>query len=175
MFTLLVSSTKTDPALYNATLDDPACTKAGDACLVVHTAHKLSQKKVSYYHQYDYGHNISWYLVATFNVFILSHRYRQWTEGSSIRSSPPFTERLVKKRARKTRTMIRYISYRRMPGKLLDFLRMPPAGILVLTLLFTLYCLILSFVVRPYHRQHRGYGSPPLAVRTGLMTVALTP
>ena len=33
----------------------------------------------------------------------------------------------------------------------------------------------MSFAIRPYYREHRGYGSPPLAVRAGLMAASLTP
>lgn len=33
----------------------------------------------------------------------------------------------------------------------------------------------MTFVQRPYYRQHRGYGSPALGVRTGMMAMALTP
>jgi len=32
-----------------------------------------------------------------------------------------------------------------------------------------------TFAVRPYYREHIGYGSPPLAIRTGLMAVGLSP
>ena len=32
-----------------------------------------------------------------------------------------------------------------------------------------------TFAVQPYYRDNRGYGSPPLAIRTGLMAVACTP
>jgi hypothetical protein len=33
----------------------------------------------------------------------------------------------------------------------------------------------LTFAVKPYYRQHLEYGSPPLAIRTGLMAFACTP
>ncbi|ETN45831.1 uncharacterized protein HMPREF1541_00012 [Cyphellophora europaea CBS 101466] len=48
-------------------------------------------------------------------------------------------------------------------------------GLLIFFGLNILYCCILTFAVRPYYRQHCGYGYPPLDVRTGLMAVALTP
>ena len=59
-----MSSVKTVPALQNASVNDPACITAGDACPAFQAAHTLSQKEVSYYHQYDYGHYVSWFLVV---------------------------------------------------------------------------------------------------------------
>jgi hypothetical protein len=47
----------------------------------------------------------------------------------------------------------------------------------VLALLFTsvLFLSLLTFVIRPYYRVHEGYGSPPIAIRTGLMAFACNP
>ena len=43
-------------------------------------------------------------------------------------------------------------------------------------LLFSvLFLFVLTFAVRPYHLQHRGCGSPPLAIRTGLKAASLMP
>lgn len=162
---------ETDPALQNASISDPACVKAGDACPAFLAAHHLSQKQVSYYHQYDYGHYVSWYLVATLSIFIFAHAYRKWI--AERQPKPPSHNLQV---AIKTiKALLRSITYRRIPGPLSDQLGLPGTGITILILLFALYCLVLSFAVRPYYRVHRGYGSPPLAIRTGLMAVALTP
>lgn len=54
-------------------------------------------------------------------------------------------------------------------------MELPSFGMLAFLLLGVLFLLILTFAVRPYYRQHRGYGSPPLAIRTGLMAASLTP
>lgn len=69
----------------------------------------------------------------------------------------------------------RSVAYRRVPGWASDRFGLPSMGMLLFLLLAVLYLAILTFAVRPYYRQHRGYGSPPLAVRTGLMAIALTP
>jgi len=71
--------------------------------------------------------------------------------------------------------LARYISYRRLSGKRLDRLGVPSCGMLLFLILAILFLLICTFAVRPYYHQHRGYGSPPLAIRTGLMAVACTP
>ena len=164
----------TDPALQNASIHDPACIKAGDACPAFLTAHNLSQKQVSYYHQFDYGHYVSWYLLATLGIAMAFYGYGKWAESRRIESSPS-SKGIAARSLNKLKAMVRYVSYRRIPGTVSDQIGMPSAGITILILLFTLYCLILSFAVRPYYRAHRGYGSPPLAIRTGLMATALTP
>ena len=161
-----------DPSLANASTDDPACVKAGDTCRAFYDAHQLSQKEVSYYHQFDYGHYVSWFCVALLGAFAFGHGYRLWQERRNFTGS---SRTLVGGVYSTMQATVRYTTYRRIPGTLSDRLRMPTAGVDILIILFTLYCLILSFAVRPYYRQHRGYGSPPLAIRTGLMAIALTP
>lgn len=170
-----MSETKTDPSLVNATINDPACVRAGDACPAFAAAHKASQAAVSYYHQFDYGHYVSWYLLATLGIYMLVYGYRKYAETRKIEAPEPPSSSMLKSITRKTKAISRYISYRRIPGQLSDRLGMPTAGITILILLFTLYCLLLTFAVRPYYRAHRGYGSPPIGVRTGLMAVAMTP
>ena len=169
-----MSSTATDLALRNASINDPTCIKAGDACPAFLAAHNLSQTQVSYYHQFDYGHYVSWYILAILAIFMFAYLYGKWAE-KSVEPSVPSSTKPLGKVPQMTKALVRYFSYRRIPGILSDRLGMPSAGIIVLILLFTLYCLLLVFLIRPYYRQHRGYGSPPIAIRTGLMAIALTP
>lgn len=67
------------------------------------------------------------------------------------------------------------LAYRRMPGWLSNRLGIASIRMRVFLLLAVLYCCIPTFAVRLYYRQHRGYRSPPIAVRMGLMAIALTP
>jgi hypothetical protein len=178
-----------DSPTENLTLSDPRCNN--DSCKAFYNAHQLSQKLTSYAHQYDYGHYISWYLVVCLGVFAVVHFGRQWNEyrrlsgSSAVHTSPLQTARS------KALALWRTMAYRRAPGWISTRFGLPSYGMLtflllnvltflllnVLTflLLNVLYCCILTFAVRPYYRNHRGYGSPPLAVRAGLMATALTP
>ena len=52
---------------------------------------------------------------------------------------------------------------------------LPSFGMLAFLLLGVLFLFVLTFAGRPYYRQHRGYGSPPLAIRTGMKAASLTP
>ena len=62
-----------------------------------------------------------------------------------------------------------------MHGALGNKLGLPSAGLLILLLLGVAVVSSMAFAIRPYYRQHRGYGSPPLAIRAGLMAASLTP
>lgn len=153
-------SSETPPYLNspteNLTLSNPLCNS--DACYAFYEAHQLSQKEVSWYHQFDYGHYISYYLVVILSLFTFSH----YLPPAPRRASSTVSLR------QRSLALIRWITYQRTAFT-------PSFGISILLALFILYTLLLTFLVRPYYRQHRGYGSPPLAIRAGLMSVALIP
>ncbi|KAL8828436.1 MAG: hypothetical protein Q9191_002594, partial [Dirinaria sp. TL-2023a] len=135
-------------------------------------AHNASQKHVSYYHQYEYGHWTTWYYAIIIFVFTILNVYRFITAKVPESSTrPTFSTRLQTKSV----AAVRFLSYRRLRGSFFDRLGLPSLGLLTILLLSVLFLCILTFSVRPYYRQHRGYGSPPLAVRTGLMAAACTP
>jgi Ferric reductase like transmembrane component len=56
--------------------------------------------------------------------------------------------------------------------KPLDMLGLPSCGMLAFLLTTVLFLVVLMFA---YYREHLGYGSPPLAIRSGLMAFAYTP
>ncbi|KAF2152723.1 hypothetical protein K461DRAFT_294366 [Myriangium duriaei CBS 260.36] len=158
----------------NLTLTNPLCNS--DKCKEFYEAHQLSQKLVSYYHQYDYGHYVSYYMLAVLGIFTVRHVWNRWHDYrfdkrehvNAVRSRLQIVKDQVV-------ALIRAVTYRRAPDWLSTAFGNPSFGVLGLLLLFILYCCVLAFTVRPYYRQHRGYGSPPLAVRTGLMATALLP
>ena len=156
----------------NLTLSDPRC--MNDSCKAFYVGHRLSQKLHSYAHQFDYGHYVSWYLVTVLAIFAVFHHYNVWTEYRNNTRSGTLTlipaavsNRLV--------AFWRLFAYRRLPGWISTRFGLPSIGFLIFAAAFILYNCVLTFAVRPYYRQHRGYGSPPLAVRSGLMATALTP
>lgn len=160
-----------DPALRSIPLSDPRC--RDDSCLAFEVAHNRSQKEVSYYYQYEYGHWTTWLYVILVFIFMLAHGFRMWNDRS------PRSNTVERKswRALHLRAVatVRYFSYRRSSGKLFDWLGLPSYGLLTAFLLLALFLTVLTFAVRPYYRQFRGFGSPPLAIRTGLMAIACTP
>ena len=156
----------------NLSLSDPRCNN--DSCRAFYNAHQESQKQVSYYYQYEYGHFTTWYYLAFLGLFTAVYGFWKWSEyrHSSASNTAPSGLNLLQA---KCVAAWRYFAYRRVPGWTSETFGLPSLGMLGFLLLAVLYLSILTFAVRPYYRDHRGYGSPPLAVRTGLMAIALTP
>ena len=151
-------------SLKTLLLTDPQCNN--DSCLAFQAAHNLSQKQVSYALQYQYGHWLSWYYAVIIFLAMLVYLSQFYRIGR-IGSKNHFL--------RKSQACCRYITYRRVHGRVGNMLGLPSAGLLMFLLLGVAVVSIMTFAIRPYYREHRGYGSPPLGVRTGLMAAALTP
>jgi hypothetical protein len=165
---MVVASTTSSISLTNLQLGDPLC--SSDACPAFKTAHQASQAQVSYYYQYHYGEWLSYVglVVLFFYMVAYAHRlliYRKVRKP--ISSAPTLFDRIV--------AINRSFAYRRIPGRIGVYLGLPSFGVLALTLLGLALILALSFAIHPYYRQYRGFGSPPLAIRAGLMSVACTP
>ena len=157
-----------DAAIKCLPLDDAHCNN--DSCLAFQAAHNLLQAQVSYYLQYEYGHWVAWYYSVILGVAVLVHLsylYRARHRQPTLITRPSFVD--------KAQAVRRYFSYRRFYGTFADRLGLPSFGMLAFLLFNVLFLFALTFAVRPYYRQHRGYGSPPLADRTGLMAASLTP
>ena len=157
-------------SVANLPLSDPRCNSV--ACTAFYAAENASQAAVSYSWQYQYGHWTTWYYLGFIFLFMLAYAYHLYNDrpdhGNASSSGPPSL-------VQKATGLIRSCTYRRFSGRIADSLGLPSFGVIAFILLAVLFALVATFAIRPYYRQHRGYGSPPLAVRTGLMAVALTP
>ncbi|KAI1370515.1 ferric reductase like transmembrane component-domain-containing protein [Hypoxylon crocopeplum] len=151
-------------------LSDPLCNS--DACDAFKAAHQASQAAVSYDHQYDYGHYTTWYYLATIGVAVLVYAYRLNRNRRPPRNTPVSEKSTL---SHKALALLRMVNYRHFKGRVADYFGFPSLGTLAFIAVTSLFLLLLTFLVHPYYRGHRGYGSPPLAVRTGLMSQALTP
>lgn len=70
----------------------------------------------------------------------------------------------------------RYISYRKLPYKYTNVLGLPNSmGVFLVVMAITLYLLCFCFIPHYWYRECRGFGSPPLSIRSGLMATALVP
>ncbi|KAI9849123.1 MAG: hypothetical protein M1837_005353 [Sclerophora amabilis] len=157
-----------DPTVAHLPLTDPRCNT--DSCTAFEAAHNASQAQVSYYWQFEYGHWTTWYYLIFIFLFMLPFLYHQWKDSRPQRpvsQTPSFLNKAV--------AAGRMVSYRRYSGQIADTLGMPSAGLQLFFLAAIIFATVATFAVRPYYRGHRGYGSPPLAIRTGLMAIALTP
>ncbi|KAI1140160.1 ferric reductase NAD binding domain-containing protein [Hypoxylon sp. FL0543] len=151
-------------------LSDPRCNS--DACDAFKAAHQESQATVSYYHQYDYGHYTTWYYLAAIGVAMFVYFYRLNRNRRAQRVAPVSGKSTV---AHKILALFRLVNYRHFKGRVADYFGFPSLGSLTFIAATSLFLLLMTFLVHPYYRGRRGYGSPPLAVRTGLMAQALTP
>lgn len=72
---------------------------------------------------------------------------------------------------------LRVLAYRRLPSYRLGLinLRLPVLGATLAMSAFMLGFTIWTFVVQPYYRVDRSFGSPPLALRSGMMALGLMP
>ncbi|KAN0065432.1 hypothetical protein ACQY0O_001268 [Thecaphora frezii] len=74
-------------------------------------------------------------------------------------------------------SLCRFMAYRQLQSLRIAFvsLRFPALGATLLMCAFMLGFAIWTFAVQPYYRLNYLYGSPPLALRSGLMALGLMP
>lgn len=154
-------------------ITDPRCTN--DSCVAFKNAHAASQARVSWDSQFHYGWFVAWIYSGITTIFValyLLHRLA----GSRILQETSAEENDQRITAwAKLRAAIRIFSYRRIPGRLGDYLGLPSVGILLLILSTTVAVVAMIFSQGYYYREKRAYGSPPIGVRTGLMSASLIP
>ena len=161
-----------DSPFANLSLTDARC--ANDSCLAYYRAHNASQAAISYTWQFEYGHWVTYYYVILIFLAALLHLAHQLRGRRSARHAAATSAGKVGPLPR-ARAALRAVAYRRVHGRWADAWGLPGAGMLAFLLVTALFLLVLTFAAQPYYRERRGYGSPPLAVRTGLIAFACTP
>lgn len=160
------------PSIENLSLTDSRCNN--DSCTAYYAAHNLSQATVSFYKQFDYGHWLAWYYAA----FILMASLFYLTTLYLNKHSAPHSTNLESQKPTvldKLQAYRRWITYRRLRGRFTNSLGLPSLGMLIFLLVGVAVLFAMAFAIRPYYRERRGFGSPPLSIRTGLMAASLTP
>ena len=73
--------------------------------------------------------------------------------------------------------VFRWIFYRPIPVLKIGRVQFvfPSLGVTVLVLLGTAFCVLYVFLPQPLYYQSMAYGSPPMAIRAGMLSVALLP
>lgn len=187
-----------NPAVVNLSLSDPNCINAGDECTAYYAAQNASQAAISWAYQFEYGHWVTYYYVISKGCHLNYSPEREPQFRSFINSlivvgilflAYIFTMaidtlrkglQVVPQRPsflRKLQAIGRYVFYRRIraswPAKLLDF--PTDIGTILFLLVTMVFLTALVFAVKPYYREQIGYGSPPIAIRSGLMAFACVP
>ncbi|KAF4635307.1 hypothetical protein G7Y89_g2795 [Cudoniella acicularis] len=151
----------------NLPLSDPLCNS--ETYLTYKIAHLVSQAQISCASQYFYGNWASSYYVVILFLFTLAYAFRLIAYAKP-RSSSKQTSVLDK-----TSAFTLFITYRRIGGLIGAYMGLPSFGVIGFFLLALVFLGILTFFQHPYYRPYRAFGSPPLGVRTGLVSIALTP
>lgn len=156
------------PEIADLPLSDPRCILAADGCIAFYAGQNASQSATPWDGQFLYGHYLTYYYLIVIALASASYYSMWWMDGrtcsKSDRNTPSFTDKLNAYR--------RFIGYRRVDTKYLD---LPSAGVSILLGISSLVIMVLVFAERPYYREYLGFGSPPIAIRSGLLAFACTP
>ncbi|KAK6199607.1 ferric reductase transmembrane component 7 [Scheffersomyces amazonensis] len=137
-------------------------------------AHELSQKEVAWMDQGKYGKFTIYFGVAIIGCAFLKHIWYLYRDYSYKKSKSnnnvisPFIDVFI--------SYSRYLGYKQIPARISYFTSLPPSlGSTLFTMFTSLYLFCYSLVPHFWYRGCFGFGSPPLAVRSGIMAAALTP
>ena len=158
------------PSMTDLSIDDPLCTN--ESCTAFYAAANASQAVLPFDVLNIYGHWTTWYYLAIIGLFTLTyvftllHDRRSFSthEGKSGPSS-----------FQKAQALVRWFSYRHLSKGPLKWLKLPLNGMLTLLISSVVFMVVITFAIRPYYRAHYGYGSPPLAIRSGFTSFACIP
>lgn len=179
----MITGEPCDPAVADLPLWDPRCYTAVECCIAFYAGENRSQEITPFAEQFRYGHYTTYYWVVIVGLVSLAHGWNLWWDSRRRRQqqwrTPPADSPIRHRRAPSTldklRAAWRYISYRRLDRKPNAFISLPHAGLLTLVLLSIAYVLALILTEKPYYRPFMMWGSPPIAIRTGLMAFACLP
>lgn len=135
------------------------------------TAHMQLQAIVPWTYQPHYAKCTVYFgVVIIFIAFIKNIWYRYLDYGYKKRSKSgnSFVNVLA--------SYFRYVGYKQVPSKLCHYVSLPASiGSTLFMIVSTIYLFCYCLVPHFWYRGCRGFGSPPLAVRAGIMATALTP
>ncbi|GMM35705.1 putative ferric-chelate reductase [Saccharomycopsis crataegensis] len=133
-----------------------------------------SQAAHPWAYQAEYGKYMTYYLVVIIGLFIFKRLHFSYVDEedlnnrSKVFGRPNFFNKIV--------AFNRYITYRRLPITLCEYLGLPCSVANVTVLCSTLlYVLCYTFIPKVWYRACSGFGSPPLAIRAALECMAFIP
>ncbi|KAK6455909.1 ferric reductase transmembrane component 7 [Scheffersomyces xylosifermentans] len=135
--------------------------------------HKASSAQVAWADQAEYGKYTVYFGVAVIFLAFVKHlwyRYRDYSykKTQSSQYLVPFVDVLV--------SYSRYLGYKQIPQRLSYFTSLPASlGSTIFMFVSSMYLLCYCLVPHFWYRPCTGFGSPPLAIRSGIMATALTP
>jgi len=155
---------------WNLSLSDPNC--IDESCEAFLNAENDSQAQIPFASQFLYGHWVTYYYVVILGLLMLGHITRTVLDK---RARPAASQSSTPSLYQRANALRRSLSYRTISTKPFVWLDLPAFGVSAFLLLTIAFLAALVFAVKPYYRQHMEYGSPPMAIRAGLMAFACTP
>jgi hypothetical protein len=164
-----------DPTIANLSLDDPKCRQAAEACIAFYAAENASQEAIPWASLFKYGRWATYYYVAILFLLFLVHIYTTVEDRTYL--TTPSAMQTKPSLLKKAQAAGRALFYRRLhPKGPLKWLDAPQnLGTIAFLLGTIIFLIVLTFSARPYYRDSLGYGSPPIAIKTGLMAYACVP
>lgn len=133
----------------------------------------LLQKQIPWASQTKYARYTLYFGVVVIFVALLKHLYYRIRD---IRFKPQSTSNAATSLIDVLVSYCRYVGYKQTPRYLQYFASFPKTiGSAMFMMLTTLYLACYCFVPHFWYRPCIGFGSPPLAIRAGLMATALMP
>lgn len=135
-----------------------------------------SQMKVPWTAQSDYAKYTIYFGVVVIFIAFMKHIWFKYKDYNYVKTMGEKDSGLFSSLIYVVTSYFRYLAYKQVPAKLCYITSLPPSvgsSLFMVTSSFYLfcYCLIPHF----WYRGCKGFGSPPLAVRAGVMATALTP
>ncbi|CUM67319.1 uncharacterized protein PRCAT00005012001 [Priceomyces carsonii] len=133
----------------------------------------LLQKEIPWADQTSYGKYTVYFgvvviFLATVKSLWYRYRDRAYKQGRSLTWFGSLLDVIM--------SYLRYLGYKQVPRKIRYFTSLPPSlGSSLFYFASSLYLFCYCLVPHFWYRDCAGFGSPPLAVRSGIMATALTP
>lgn len=135
--------------------------------------HDRLQAAVPWVDQPKYGYYTLYFGCAFIIVALIKHFYYSCRDANALNSK---WLQPVHSFVDVCTSYCRYFGYKRIPTQISYFTSLPPSlGSSLFLLGSSLYMFLWCLVPHFWYRGCRGFGSPPLAVRAGIMATALTP
>ncbi|KAK8153757.1 ferric reductase like transmembrane component-domain-containing protein [Phyllosticta citrichinensis] len=170
-----------DPSVWLLPIEDLRCIKALECCRAFYAATNESQAAVPWASQFKYGHWTVWYWITILGLMTAWHLWNAITDRLSSRPASS-TASSTSSGATKVGTLDRikavgrFCSYRCLSKhERYSCITLPDAGMFVFLAATVVFLLVIVFAEKPYYRLHYGFGSPPLAIRCGLIAFGLLP
>jgi predicted ferric reductase len=162
-----------DPGVVNLPLSDPRCIQAVECCTAFYAGENESQTVTPWALQFEYGHWLTYYWVIIVGLFTLWRAFtliidRRIPKSNVVSKGPGVLD--------KAQAITRFLSYRSIDKQpVRSCISLPRVGLLSLLVITCSFILALLLTERPYYRPQLGFGSPPIAIRSGLMAFACLP